>query len=432
MSSELARARLLRERGRHEEAAAMLFSHLAHHPEDPDAFVELAINRSEIPGQLNLALADAMTACGLRPGNAFLLSLQSRILAKLNRREESLEMAQAALAANPDLVHGWISKGFALSTLGRWKEVEESAHSALRLNPDDPAASNLLVEALRFQNRLDDSDAITRQRLAQNPENAFLFANAGFTALQRGDIKLSEAHFLESLRINPQSKHAKNGLKEAYRARSAFYRLFLKWSFLKFRLHPHSGSMWTVAIIGGGIFILVNILNKTPPQYVPFIGFMMIVLPILAFFATLFFAVLSAGIANFLLLKDPVARASLDLAEKIEAATTGPLFFGGSLALLVGGLLKYPPCAIAGGAVIAAAIPASLIFANSTPKGRTVFGIFLLAMILLGGYMTVDAIRHMGHLVDGNFFLSAFLMSLLIILSGLLRRQPSFRRTPPL
>lgn len=427
MSSELARARLLRERGRHEEAVAMLFSHLAHHPEDPDAFVELAINRSEIPGQLNPALADARTACGLRPGDAFLISLQSRILAKLNRREESLEMAQAALAANPDLVHGWISKGFALSTFGRWKEAEDAARTALRLDPDDPTASNLLVEALRLQNRLNDSDAITRQRLSQDPENAFLFANAGFTALQRGDIKLSEAHFLEALRINPQSKHAKKGLKEAYRARSAFYRLFLKWSFFILRSHPNSGSIWTLVVICGSFVGLAN----TPPKYAPFIVLVMILLPIIAVSATLFFAILSAGIANFLLLRDPVARASLDLAEKIEAATTGPLFFGGSLALLVGGLLKFPPCAIAGGAMIAAAIPASLVFANPTPKGRTVFGIFLLATILLGGYMTVDAIRHMGHLFESNFFLSAFLMALLLILSGLLRREPSYRQTPP-
>jgi hypothetical protein len=433
MSSDFARARLLRERGRHEEAVATLFSHLAHHPEDPDAFIELAINRTEIAGQMNLALADIRTACGLRPGNAFLLSIQSRILSKLNRSEESLEMARAALTEDPDLAHGWISKGLALTGLGRWKGVEDCALTALRLNANDPVASNLLVEALRLQNRLDDSDSVARKGLSHDPENAFLFTNTGFTALQRGDIRLSEAQFLESLRINPQSKHAKNGLKEAYRARSTFYRLFLRLQFFKFRIpYPHHAGMWTTAAIGIGLFAMVNILTRTPPQYLPYVGFILVGLPILAFFALLFFAILSSGIANFLLLKDPVARASLDPSEKIEGAVTGSLFFGGSTALIAGGLLNSPPCAVAGGAMIAAAVPASLAFANCSLKGRIVFGAFLVAIILRGGFMTVDASRHTyQNLIDGNFALSAFVMSLFVIISALLRREPSYRPASP-
>ena len=67
MSTQLNRAQLLRERGRHEEAVATLLTHLVHQPEDPNAFIELALNRMDLPGRLNEALADARAAGGLAP-----------------------------------------------------------------------------------------------------------------------------------------------------------------------------------------------------------------------------------------------------------------------------------------------------------------------------------------------------------------------------
>ncbi len=179
MIGDLQRATLLRERGRNEEAVAFLLTHLAHHPEDPWAFIELALNRSEIPGQLKQSLEDARTATGLMPEEPFPLSLQSRILSDLDREKEAIELAESAIALDPEFEHAWNSKCMALIGLSRWKEAEQCARTALELDPDDETASNFLAHTLRLQNRLDESEEESNRRLAQNPENAFSFATAG-------------------------------------------------------------------------------------------------------------------------------------------------------------------------------------------------------------------------------------------------------------
>ena len=223
MSKELSHAQMLRERGRHDQAVAVLLSHLAHSPEDPEAFIELALNRSELAGQLNLALEDARSATGLVPEHPYPLSLQARILVHLDRPKEALNLAESALSLDPEFGHAWVSKCLALIEQSRWKDAEDCARSALRLDADDESASNLLAHVLRMQNRLDESEEESKRRLARNPENAFSFTNAGWAALQRGDVSDAESNFKEALRIDPEMEYARDGLKQSYRARSAFF-----------------------------------------------------------------------------------------------------------------------------------------------------------------------------------------------------------------
>jgi tetratricopeptide (TPR) repeat protein len=387
MTADFTRAQLLRERGRHEEAVATLLSHLAHQPEDPHAFLELALNRSEIPGQLQLALEDARTATGLMPAEAYPLSLQSRILSQLERPKDALPLAESAIALDPEFGHAWNSKCLALIGLSRWKESEECARTALALDADDETASNLLAHSLRIQNRLDESEEESKRRLARNPENAFSFANAGWAALQRGDIKGAESHFKESLRINPGMEHARSGLKQAYRARSAFFRLFLKWSFFLQRFSQNN----RIAIIIGLIFGF-KILRALAASVHP-----LLVIPVaLLYYLFVFGSWLSDGLANFLLLRDPVARMSLDRSEKIEGAIMGVLFFGGLIGLVAGFALKIHPLGVFGGVMMITALPASMVFTNSSRIGQAVFGLISTAVIVIGAVMALDIAAHPG------------------------------------
>ncbi|MDB6078701.1 MAG: hypothetical protein JWO82_2448, partial [Akkermansiaceae bacterium] len=161
MSEAFSRAQMLRHHHRHEEAVALLLSHLAHFPEDPAAFVELALNRMEIPGAKKLALEDAQRATGLMPGNPFPIALQSQILSFLHREKEALPLAEAAVAIDPEDSYSWNAKTLALCGLQEWKRAEESARQALALDSDDETASNLLAHVLRMQNRLDESEGET-------------------------------------------------------------------------------------------------------------------------------------------------------------------------------------------------------------------------------------------------------------------------------
>ncbi len=251
MSPDLQRATLLRERGRHEEAVAFLLSHLTRQPEDAWAFIELALNRSEIPGQLKQALEDIRTATGLLPSEPFPLALQSRILCDLNKPKPALELADSAIALDPEFGYAWVSKCLALVEVSEWKAAEECARKALEIDPDDDAASNLLAHSLRLQNRLDESEDESNRRLARNPENAFSFATAGWAALQRGDVPGAEAKFREALRIEPDMEYAREGLKHSYRARSAFFRMFLKWSFFIQSVSEKHRTLLIISLVVG-------------------------------------------------------------------------------------------------------------------------------------------------------------------------------------
>lgn len=375
MSADFSHAQLLRERGRHEEAVARLLSHLAHQPEDPDAFIELALNRLEIPGQLNLALQDARTATGLMPGNPFPIALQSRILTRLDREKEALELAESSIRLDPEFDFAWTSKSLALIGLSRWKEAEEASRTALALDADNETASNLLAHVLRMQNRLAESEEETNRRLARDPENAFSFANAGWAALQRGDIKDAEAKFKESLRIDPSMTYAKDGLKQSYRARSAFFRLFLKWAFFIQRFNENNRMLIVIGLVVG--FRLLRTLAASVHP--------LLVIPLaLAYYLFLFGSWLSSGLANFLLLKDPVARMSLDPEEKVEGAIMGVLFFGGLAGLVAGIAAGIYPLAAVSGAMIIAALPSSMVLTNPSKIGRVVFGLISVTILVLG------------------------------------------------
>lgn len=385
MSASLTRAQQLRDLHRHEEAVALLHAHLAQNPDDPIAFLELAMNRLEIEGAKLLALEDARRATGLLPGESFPLALQSRVLSSLDREKEALPLADSAIALDPENPYSWNSKSLALCGLHRWNEAEQSARQALVLDPDDATASNLLAHTLRLQQKLNESEAESRRRLARDPENAFSFANSGWASLQRGQIGEAENFFKEALRLDPEMSYAKNGLKESFRARSAFYRLFLRWVFF---IQQFSQKNRIAIIIG--LLIGFKILKGLAAAVHP-----LLVIPVvIIYYAFLFGTWISNGLANFLILKDPVARMSLDRGEKLEGIAVGTLFLGGLLIFIGGMTANLIPVAIAGGSMMVATIPVTLIFTNKSILGRFIFGANTLAILGLGAHVAIDVATH--------------------------------------
>jgi tetratricopeptide (TPR) repeat protein len=370
MSTPFIRAQQLRNHRRHEEAVALLHSHLAQSPEDPAA---------------SLALEDARKAGGLEPDEAFPLALQSRILSSLDREKEALPLAESAISLDSDDVFSWNSKTLALCGLQRWKEAEEAARHTLSLDPDDETASNLLAHSLRLQQKLDECENESRRRLARDPENAFSFANAGWAALQRHQVKDAENHFREALRLNPEMEYAKQGLKESFRARSAFYRLFLRWAFFLQRFNEKHRTLIIIGLIFG-FRIVRNIAAAIHP---------LLVIPVvLIYYLFLFGTWLAGGLANFLILRDPIARMSLDRGEKVEGLAVGTLFLGGLL-LMIGGVASgFMPLAIAGVTMMVAAIPATLVFTNPSILGRAIFGCAMVAILGLGTMVVLDQAAH--------------------------------------
>ena len=423
MSTPLSRAQMLRQHRRHEEAVAMLLGHLASHPDDYIGHLELALNRLEIQGQKALALEDARRATGLNPNDPFPLALQANILSQLDREKEALPLAESAIALDPEDVYSWNAKTLALCGLHRWNDAEQSARQARELDPDDETASNLMAHVLRLQKKLDESEQESRRRLARDPDNAFSFANAGWAALQRHQVKEAENFFKEALRLNPEMKYAREGLKESYRARSGFYRLFLRWAFFLQRFSEQNRTLIVIGIVFGFRIIRSIAQSINPALVVPLF---------LVYYLFLFGSWLASGIANFLILKDPVARMSLDRGEKTEGVVIGLFFFAGIGLLAAGGIVGNMAISIAGGTLLAAALPASLVFTNESRKGAGLFLLATLAVLLLGASGTAEIRKHDLQGWNDVFKIPSLSFAFLIaMLSTWLAMIPALRQVKP-
>lgn len=422
MNSPIHRASLLREHRRHEEAVAMLMQYLASDPQDPQAHVELALNRIQIPGQRAMAVDDIRRAIALDPDSGYLHALHSRILCKLDRDKESLDAAEHAIALDPENEFCWLAKGEALAGLSRWKDAETALEQSLALDPDNEYASNMLAIVLRRQNRLEESDRETMSRLSRDAEDPVSLANAGWSALQRGDTAGAEKFFTEALRIDPESEYAREGLKESFRARSAFYRVFLRWAFFMQRFSEQH-QMWIMI----GIVVAFRFVRKAAQEINPAL------LPPLfvAFYIFIFGTWLSGGIANLMILRDRLARLSLDRSEVIEGLVVGGGFLLGMLLGIIGLVAGQAVITLSGAVLMLGAIPSSMIFTNASWKGRIVFSAASALVYLTGAFGVFNFASNAGATLTthgSSALVGPLLLTFLSTWAGMI---PSLRKGSP-
>jgi hypothetical protein len=178
-----------------------------------------------------------------------------------------------------------------------------------------------------------------------------------------------------------------------------------------------------------GLIVVVRIVRVLAAMVHPLLA----VLVIVAYYFFLFGTWIASGIANFLILKDPVARMSLDLGEKVEGVVIGTLFCLGFVLLIAGIATGILPMAVMGGAMMVAAIPASMVFTNEARLGQIVFGACAAAVLLLGGGAAFQLASHPGvRLKDADAAAGMLGFAFLIAMgSTWLSLVPALRRVKP-
>lgn len=386
MSDHLARGHLLLHQGRHPEAEACLRQAIAADPDDARAYTELAQCLVEQDGRKRDALATIDRAVALEPDAALIHSQRALILSRLDRDREALEAAERAIALDPETSTHFSVKAQALAGLQRYREAEENARFALAHNADDTFAANLLAHLLRVQGKKAESELAAEKLLADGPEDPYAHGNAGWTALQRGDHRAAEAHFREALRLDADFDLARRGLLESFRARSAFYRLYLRWGFLMQRFT--SKAQWGIII---GLLLLYHF-GRTLLSAIHPLASVGIVTLYLGFVLWVW---LAPGIGNLLILIDRSARLALRSGERWQGIIAGGGLLAGAITLGLSGLFHYPPGYLIGGALVCGAVPAALTFGNDSTRGRRVFGALLGVVYLIGfGVGLAEILRH--------------------------------------
>jgi tetratricopeptide (TPR) repeat protein len=227
--ANLMRGRLLRTQGRHPDAEKFLQAAVAEQPENADAYFELAFCYCNWPKHEKKALATIDRAISLAPGRAHFFALRAWILGNLDKHRDAIAAAGQALEIDPSDILALNARSRAYVELHEWTTAEANARHTLSIDAGNELAANILAITLRQQGRLQESDAVTASLLSQVPDDALAQTNAGWSALQAGDYRRANRHFMEALRLDPHSESARSGLLHAFSSRVWIYRIYFRY-----------------------------------------------------------------------------------------------------------------------------------------------------------------------------------------------------------
>jgi len=129
-----------------------------------------------------------------------------------------------------------------------------------------------------------------------------------------------------------------------------------------------------------GLFIAFKFGRTILAQIHPALSVILVVVYLL--FA--FWTILADGIGHFILLKDRLARLTLNKKEKLDGLFVGGGVFLGAILALVGFILKVHPVAFIGAALVMGSIPWSSVFLNKSKPGKIIYLVAGAGVYLLG------------------------------------------------
>ncbi|MCF6311983.1 MAG: tetratricopeptide repeat protein [Verrucomicrobiales bacterium] len=388
------RGELLMQQGRYEDAAAFLKQAIAANPENDLAFADLSMCLLEMEGRRKDALAAMDEAIALDPEYGRYRAMRALVLCRLDRGKDALVAAQEAIGMEPEDAFAYAAKAQAHLSMEHWAEGEVAAKESLALDGDNQFAGNLLAMSLRLQGKAAENDLAVEQLLAENPEDSLAHYNAGWSALQKNDQQKAEEHFKEALRIDPSFDGAREGLKESFAARSAFYRKYLQYCFFMQRFTEK--ARWAIVI---GFYLAYRfgmaVLSKINP---------VLAIAFAALYLT--FALwgwLAPGLGHFLILLDRSARHALTKSEKLDGLAVGGGLLLGIGVAIIGASWAITPLMVVGGVLCAGTLPATLFLTNESKRGRWVFGSIMAYVYVVGmGVALAEWWRGAGELADGS------------------------------
>ena len=355
------RGKLLIEQRRYADAERYFRQALSSEPNDVESLYFLAFSQLHQDRAAD-ALQTIEAALSLEPAASDLHALRAGILSTLQKVKDAFAAAETAVELDPDSDYALVTRASIHIARRDWRQAEGDARRALEINPENAGAANLLAHSLRFQNRQGETADQIAYMLSRDPEDADTQNAAGWAALQRGQHKDAETHFLESLRLDANNEGAREGLKEAFRARSPIYRMYLNYCFFMQRFT--SGKQWLIII---GLFVGVKVVRAVfPPP---------LALAIIALYLLFVLWVhVARAVGNFQLTLDRFARHALSRAEAWEAWFVGGGVILGVPLLLFSLIADWSIASVVGLTLIGIAFPLAYVFTNESVAGRILFG----------------------------------------------------------
>lgn len=309
----LERARLLLEQGRTNDAIKDVKQFLQKDPENDEAlslYARCLYEKNEITEGIEMM----RQAIRMDPENSFYFYLLAFGYYKKDEHGAALDNLNNAISLNPynPEYHGL--SAFIQLEEKNFKLALEKADEGLALDPENITCLNARSTALNKLKRTDDAIETMQDALAQDPDNEFTHATVGWNFLEKGKHKEAAKHFREALRINPDLRNARAGLKEALKSKIPPYRWLLQYSF--WVNNKGKKARWVVPI---ALYIAVRALSGAlgSNESTAFAGTILVAL-YLVFVVTSW---IINPLANFFLLFHRDGKYALDLTERWTAIT---------------------------------------------------------------------------------------------------------------
>jgi tetratricopeptide (TPR) repeat protein len=355
--AKLQRGSMLRQLARFADAERFLQNAIAEQPSNAQGYLELAICYEAWGDHDKQALDCIDRAIALAPNDARPHAWRAWILGSLDRDRDAIAAAEDALRLDSHDILALNALGRAHAGLQEWKEAERCARAVLVLNAENTAGLNMLSVSLRQQGRLREANAISDTLLALVPDDAYAQNSAGWAALQAGDHRLANRHFLEALRLDPTLDNARRGLVHAFNSRVWLYRMY--YQYLAWMSRHKKASRYVILIV---MYIVYRGVVGTLRVHYGHAGQIWIPVVIAIYFIIFGFG---RSFGNFFLLLDPFARHALG--RKEIGLSCLVLVAYGFLVIAEFAMQAWLPLAIL------LAIPACFVWAALSPRVQDTF-----------------------------------------------------------
>jgi len=384
MSANYARAQLLIEQNRPQDALKELAQYVAAHPDQFDGYMLQAIAYLQLD-ELKKATAAAQTALSIEPDQPGTHYIAAMVYSQRNRLKEAETHIRTAIELDPEDAdyHCLLASIFYERSL--WQKALEQVEVGLTIDPENVDCINLKARCLQQLGRKEEARHSLQAAMNKDPDNSQTHANNGWQALRAGDRKKSLEHFRESLRLEPGNEWARQGMVEALKSGNILYRMMLGYMFWMASMTP--GMRWGIIIGAYFLFRVASKLAANNPALQPFIY------PIL--FCYIVFA-LSSWIAdplfNLMLRFSSAGKYILSEKERTETNLFGIVALLMIIFPIIGFLVGNVGWVFAGGAMFLSLVPLSGSFNCNPGWPQWAMGLYTAALIVIALFLSIGVV----------------------------------------
>jgi tetratricopeptide (TPR) repeat protein len=367
LSSHFYRGRLLYQQRNYKEAEAEFRKDILEDPDSSESHAMLGLTLCAAK-RIDEALKEVRLAIQIAPESDYAHYAHAIILFNKEQYKLARDEIKEALRLSPEDCD-YIALLSEIEVVeANYKDALAVAEAGLKIDAEDVGCINARSRALVCLGRTEEAGESLEFALSKDPENWLTHANLGWTLMRAGKTKEAFEAYRESLRLNPHSNYAREGVVEAMKARNPLYAFFLN-------------AMYKLSTVGlpirlGFIFLLIFF----------HAGGLIFLLMIIFWASNLMF--------NAVLSLDPFGKHALSQAELRSSRTFAIWVLTAGIAFGAIAIAKLPERVMIMTVIyfILMGLPLTRVWAVADPKKRILAWCYAFAVGIVGGAAVVSSI----------------------------------------